>query len=147
MENSIYNEELEIKKQQLREDIQYVENNLYKISCSISKEIEKLQRIKSLFNIGIIETLKIDASTNTATISNVADFERQLALAVEQRTEKIIAQDSLVKHLVGEHTRISGVKKSLERQLDEIEHPKKEEPKQQDEIEDRHQFTFFELNK
>lgn len=120
MENFVTQEALIKKREELLQDIQFVDKNLLGVSSLIIKEISSLEVLKNGINLYKIESLKIDRKNNCAQISDLQTFERQLTHAVSERVEEISVKSNFIKHLTEEHTRIQGIKKELEEELSSL---------------------------
>ena len=110
-------EEIELKKAELEQDIQFVDRNLLGISSLIVKEIGALEKMKNGINLYKLDGIKIDRKNNTAQISDLTTFERQLTREVSEVVDAISIKSDFIKHLTAEHTRIQQVKNGLAEKL------------------------------
>lgn len=106
-------EEIELKKAELEQDIQFVDRNLMGISSLIVKEIGALERMKNGINLYKLDGIKIDRKNNCAQIVDLETFERQLTREVSEVIDAISMKRDFIKHLTSEQTRIQQVKNGL----------------------------------
>lgn len=120
MKNNMTVEEIEKRREELRQDIQYVDRNLLGISSLIIKEIRSIDILKNGINLYKIDGINIDRKNNSAVVSDLETFERQLTRKVEETIDSISTKSGFVKKLTDEHTRISAIKASLEAELNSL---------------------------
>jgi len=113
-------QEWQIKIQELKEDIQFVDRNILGISSLIISEIEKLEILKSGIDLYKLDGIKLDRDNNKALVEDLSVFERQLMLFTNQRVEEIMLKSEFVHKLTYEHTRLQGVKKELQTKLNTL---------------------------
>ncbi len=114
MINPINPKEIEERKEQLLQDIKFIDGNLFGISSLIIKELNIIEALKGGINLYKLEGISLDRKNNCGLVSDLTTFERQLSIAVLETVEKITLKSEYVKRLTDEHTRISAIKKDLE---------------------------------
>ncbi len=106
MENDMKEEEIERKKAELMQDIQFVDRNLMGIASLIIKEIGAFDKMKNGINLYKLDGIKIDRKNNCAQIFNLETFERQLTREENEVFDALSIKSNFINHLTSEHSRI-----------------------------------------